>query len=802
VKKKVKYLIPIGLSFILFLLILILLPFLFQEKIKNTIIDSACNKTDAEIYFDSFDIDMVSHFPNITFSFNNLCISKTISLQKDTLIKVKSFDLVFKIKSLIAGNYDVTQIKLNKAEINMKQFADGQVNWNISKHTETKTESNIFSKFKKEDNDSELSFKLNKILLHDCSLVYENQQNNLKACLTDWNVTLSKSLSSGNTFFKIKSDVDEITLNLNGINILSKIKAAAQASIKADFDNRKFIFEDNYFQLNDLKTSLEGHIAVKDRSNIGLDLILNGNNELKVKDFLSILPFFSTKDFDKINSSGKISLNGFINGCINEKQYPGFGLNLVIDDAKIHYEDQPQPIDSINISMGILCREGKLENIKANIDKFTFRWGANNFSANFNLLKQKTHPYIQAYVKGFLDLSSLKDIYPFDKNTNIGGICTADLSITSYFSGPDKQQVEYTSTGLLQLYNAIFKFAQKPDILVDDLKLIFSKQRIDLLMKRIKLGENDISGTGHCENILPFILNNKIVTGQITLKSDYLNLDHFITKNKEIVLLKQTDSLTYRKKTVDNNFHFPRKLHLTVDSDIKHILIRNININNLTGHVTTHNGDVTIHQITAKTLGGLVSLTGSYNFLTDLQQNQAKLNLNLEKASFSETLEAIKNTRDIPYSSIEISGDYSININATACVEKDLINSLQNLKASGLFHSPGLIINNVNSLSYLPAGSKSDSINSIVVNNMTVPFDIKDRKVETKLFYIVTENDGKVSLEGSIGLDKTIDYKGTFSLTPNQKNSLIKNIPFTVDGTLTNPAISLDTKSIFNNIRM
>ena len=66
------------------------------------------------------------------------------------------------------------------------------------------------------------------------------------------------------------------------------------------------------------------------------------------------------------------------------------------------------------------------------------------------------------------------------------------------------------------------------------------------------------------------------------------------------------------------------------------------------------------------------------------------------------------------------------------------------------------------------------------------PFDIKAGTVT-------------LTLGGSTGLDQTLDLKGKISIPSDNiriMNMSIKNLPFTITGTVSNPNVSLDTKAM------
>jgi hypothetical protein len=53
-----------------------------------------------------------------------------------------------------------------------------------------------------------------------------------------------------------------------------------------------------------------------------------------------------------------------------------------------------------------------------------------------------------------------------------------------------------------------------------------------------------------------------------------------------------------------------------------------------------------------------------------------------------------------------------------------------------------------------------------------------------------------MKLEGSTGLDQSIDYKGTVTLPKSLANNYVSAVPITIGGSFTNPKIGVDTKAL------
>ena len=59
-----------GISFVLLLIILISIPFLFKDEIKELVIDEVNKSLNAKLEMGEFDLTFLSTFPNMTIELN------------------------------------------------------------------------------------------------------------------------------------------------------------------------------------------------------------------------------------------------------------------------------------------------------------------------------------------------------------------------------------------------------------------------------------------------------------------------------------------------------------------------------------------------------------------------------------------------------------------------------------------------------------------------------------------------------------------------------------------------------------
>lgn len=805
-KKNVRKGVFIGGGILMVLIVLMLtIPLFFKDKIKDTVINKANDRLNAELFIKDFGISMFSNFPNITLSLEDMSVTGIGGFVGDTLVKAKSANITFSLWEMLKGNYAVSRINMDKAEIYAKVLADGRVNWDIMKADSIPAES------ASDTNDTAskgFKLQLQKISLDHCKLIYEDQSSNIKVSLSDWSGEVSGDFTEQNTTLKTKSTIGEVSFTMDGIPYLSKIKGLADATVDVDMDKIKLTFVESNIQLNDVKASLDGTFAFVGVDGKDFDLKLKAP-DTQFKDILSILPALYTNDFKDLKTAGTASLEGYVKGLMQGDQYPAFDFKILIKDAMFKYPSLPKSVDNINVAMGISSKGGDLDNLVVDVSKFDFSMGGNPFSASLNIQTPMSDANLKAKIKGVIDLSMIKEVYPLEKGTDMNGKLSANLNIGARMSAIEKEQYQnIEASGSLSINNMLYKSTDSQPVLINNAGLEFSPRYVNLSSMDIKIGNNDLSANGRLENFIAYMLKNKTLKGQLHLRSNYFNLNDFMkpedqnsSSGKATAASKESGKTSNTETSASSaDFQVPVNIDFALDADMKHIVYGKTNITNLKGAITVKDGIVKMQNVSANALGGLAKVSGIYNTADNPSNPKVDLSLNITKASFAETFKSVESVQKFAPIFENILGNFSMDINLNTTMGNNISQMLGNLSADGLIQSNEVKVQNVEVLNELALALKSNSLKSITARDLNIPFSVKDGKINTKPFNIKIGEGGKLNLEGITGLDQTINYKGSVTLPQNMSNSFTNTVPFTISGTFGKPKIAVDTKSLLGNI--
>lgn len=762
------------------IVILIAVPFLFKDKIKQVVLDIANEQINARVEIGDFGLNLFSSFPNATLSLKDVLVIGVDAFEEDTLLQAKSASVTIDLFSLFGSNYDISRINLDRVSVYAKLLADGKANWDIMKESSSTAEA--------EEENSPFNLSLKRITIKDCNIVYDDLQSKMKAVVNHWNGTISGDFSASETTLETNSTIDELTFAMDGIPYLSKAKLSADAALKANFDNMTFVFENSELGLNELKAFIEGSFAMVGESGMEFDLKLNAP-DTQFKDILSLVPAMYTDDFKNVKTSGTASLDGYLKGKMEGELYPAFDFKMNVGNAMFQYPSLPKSVDNINVDILVSSTGGSLDNTIVDVSKFSFTLGGNPFAGGIRVTTPMSDPNLRFAANGTLDLGMIKDVYPLEQGTELNGRIIADMSVATAMSSIEKEQYDKVSaSGTLKVNDMVYKSPDMADVKINDAGLTFTPQYVNLTSLNVNIGQNDLSASGRLENFIGYLLRDQTIKGNLTLRSNYFNANDFLSEETAEV---EADTASFSIRDII----IPQNVDFALNADLKQVVYSNISITDMEGAMTVRDGILTLNNVSAKALGGSCKVTGSYN-TSDPEDPKVNFALNLQQVSFAETFKSVESIQKFAPIFESLIGTYSMNFNFNTTLGETILQTLANIAGSGALQTQEVKVENVTALTALSSALKTDALNNFSAKDLNLPFTINNGKIDTKPFNINIGSGGSLRLEGSTGLDQTIEYKGTVTLPKSLANDYISNVPITIGGTFTSPRIGIDAKSL------
>ncbi len=782
------------------LLALIILPFAFKGKITEQVKTAINDNVNARVDFDNFGISFFRSFPAVSFRLKGLSVVGVDQFEGDTLTSISRLTASVDLMSLFGSDgYEIKAITIDKPRIMIKVLQGGAANWDItlpSDEVEPETTT---------EEETPFQLALKKISINDAYVIYDDRDLGFYMRLEDFNNTTSGDLTADFTSLALRNTTALLWVVYEEVPYLSRINTTLTADLDMDLTNFAFTFRDNNLLLNDLPVVFNGVFSMPE-SDMNMDFTF-ASPQTEFKAFLSLLPALYAEDFAGLTADGTLALEGFVKGTYNETLMPGFGLNMKVANGMFQYPDLPAAVTDVFINANINNPGPDIDLTVVDISRFSLKAAGNQVDMKLNLKTPVSDPNIDAFLKGQMDLSKVKDFYPLDEGETLSGIIESDMTAKGKMSSIENEQYdEFLFEGNLIVNNIVYQSTDFPDsIEISIADMNFSPQFARLNQFAVKMGESDIFANGQIDNILGYVLNDETIRGRFETRSTYFNLNPFLTETEEEVAPEDTIPLTI--------IEVPANIDFTLNSSFDKIIFDDLEISNARGQITVADQKVSMQDLQMNLLGGAMVLNGYYA-TEDIEKPEIDFAMQINNFDLQETFNTFNTFAMLAPIGKRASGKFSAGLNLTSLLDKEFSPVLNSLAGGGSLSSKALEIENSPALVGLADNLKMDIFKKIDVKDVNVKFAFKDGRVDVEPFDVNLGN-SKATLSGNHGFDQTINYlmsldvpRSEFGTTANQvldnligqaadrgvniNPSETVNVGVAFTGTVTDPRIRLN----------
>jgi len=790
----------------------IALPFVFKGKIISLINEEVNKNVNAKVKFsDDIGLSIFSSFPDFTLSMKDIEVVGIEDFEGDTLLALKNVEVSLDFMSVVNGEkIRIRNVFLNEPRIHVIILKNGKPNWDIAKPSADTVKEVTTSEPTKFD------LMLKKFEIKNAYISYIYKAGNMSSEIVGMNYILNGDFTQD--LFTMKNDLDiaKLSLSMANISYLNNVHASVKAEIDANQKDSKYTFKNNEFGLNDLLFKMEGNMEMKG-ADIGMDIKYAAvKNDFK--DFLSLIPAIYSSSFKDLQSKGKLGFDGFVKGIYNEKQLPAFAFNLMVENGWFKYPALPAPVENVGIDFHVTNVDGNLDNTKINMSKLHFELQGDPFDAKLlaeNLMKD---PFVDAELKGKLNLDNIVKIAPMPQGTKLSGMLVSDFAAKGKMSDiENKNYQNFNASGNISVSTIQYQSKELPQGMnVKSATMSFNPQLVTLSNFDAKIGNSDMQMNGSLANFFPYFFGKGTLVGNLNFKSNLMDANQFLSK----------DTLTTASTAAaDTNgmavIELPSNIDFTLNSNIQKLLYTNMDITNFVGTVKVANSKLLFNKVALNLLGSSMSLDGTYETSNPKKPTVDMIfgikNLDIQKAFV--TFNTIKKIAPIAE---KMKGLFSTNIfKFTTNLDSKMMPVYESLYAAGDLQINDATVTNIEAFNKVADAFKREEWKKVDFKNVLVKYEVKGGRVYTKPFNVKVGGQN-LALSGSTGLDQTINYTGTVALPrkdlgaansavngvlaqlnqkggTNIKMNEIINIGLVMGGTFTKPTVSTNLADIAKN---
>ncbi|CAM1373940.1 conserved hypothetical protein [Tenacibaculum litopenaei] len=795
-----------GLLLVLFIL-LVSIPLLFQDKIIGLVKETVNNNLNATVDFKDGDLSLLRNFPNASVQLSGVSVINHAPFEGDTLVYAKSINLKLRLTELFKASSEQLSIQsfgIDGAQVNIHTNAQGKANYDIAKKT-TVEETTATT----DTEPSNFGLSIKEYSITDTRVLYEDLVSKISVLVEDLQHRGSGDFSQKNSELSTRTNA-AISLAMDGVSYAKQQHIDLTAVLAMDLVNMKFSFLKNEAHLNQLPLVFDGFVKLNDHNQ---EVALNFSTPSSdFKNFLALLPEVYAKNINQVKTTGNFSVKGAINGIIDEKRIPKFDIAMNATNASFKYPELPKSIENIFIDVHIDNKTGNLKNTAVTVNNLAFQIDQDKFSGSGKASNLLSNPYVNASLKGSVNLGNIHKAYPLPENTKLQGIVNADLQTRFDVEAIKKNNVErIKNTGTIGLND--FEFSSKDvvnPIKIQRSTVQFSPKTISLTEFKATSGKSDFSAKGKLQNFLGFLLAKGTLQGTFALDAKEFHVSDFMQANSEQAPPSKEDSPEEPETPAPGeSLKIPAFLDCKLIANAQKVVYDNLELKNVRGTLLIKDQKAVLQNVSANMFKGRVAFNGEISTQQKTPTFDMKLGINTFDIAQSFT------SMDLLQSISPIAGAVDGKLNSEIALKgkltKEFTPDLNSISGNALAELLASKINpeKTKALSLLNDKLSFIDLSKLDLSKVKTQLSFSEGKVKVAPFKLNYEDIG-ISIGGTHGFDQSMDYtvnlevpakylgkeaSGILSkLSPEDQNIKVP-ITAAIKGSMTNPSVQTDLAS-------
>lgn len=512
-----------GVLILALLLALFLAPFLFEEKIVNRVKQEINANLNATVDFEDINLSFFKGFPYPSLTVSDVTVSGASPHEAQQLAKIEEIYVKIGLASVLHSDepIELVSISLDKPEFLIYTALDGTTNTSVLPSSDSSDKSSY-------------SLDIQSYKINDGSIKYVDIQGKTTATLTGINHSGKGDFSNDRFTLQTDTDIASVSAESNNVRLAKDLRIQSELPLQIDLTNSTYQFTDGLILLNQFKLNADGMVTMQDKG-IDMDISSKANNN-SIREFLSLIPYAYTKDFNGVDASGQFDYHVDIKGLYanDGSRIPSFDLTADIDNAKVKYPDLALPIEDINLSLKASNQTGQIDKTDITVKPLHFLIDGEPFDASLSQT-QSGESSFDVMLKTDMDISKIAKACPIDHVETFAGQLNLDVKSSGKTDDLSNQQIDkLKSEGIIQLDNFEYKTADGEPIFVERLEGTFKGDVLTLTEFAFESDGNDFNGKGTLSNVLDFYFNSAKLNGQLDVSSSFMNLNKYIEEPTDV----------------------------------------------------------------------------------------------------------------------------------------------------------------------------------------------------------------------------------------------------------------------------
>lgn len=793
---------------VVFVAALFAIPYFFKDQIKAKIADAINESVDAKVSFADADLSLFKNFPNAAVGIEKLVIINKAPFEGDTLVSLGELNLKMSIKELFKGKDEPLNIQGITSEnglVNIIFNKDGVGNFDIALKDKKETAKDNASK--------PLSLKIQNYKIENFTFRYIDQGSKIKMVIDSLNHEGTGDFTNSKLDLTTKSTA-KVSLDMDKINYMKNVKLTLDAVLGIDLDQSKYTFKENKALINKLPLEFDGFIQMVETGQI-YDLKFKTPTS-SFTNFLGLIPSAYSSSLDGVKTTGDFTVAGFAKGQLTDTTVPKFNIAIASNNASFQYPNLPKSVQNIVIDTKIINETGILNDTYVNLDKLSFRIDQDVFNAKANIRNITVNPFVNAALKGTINLANLSKAYPIKMDKPLAGILKADVTTQFDMASVEKSQYQnIKNAGTMSLSGFKYTDENNKSMNISTALVEFNPSTINLKQFNATTGKSDLAINGVLENFYGFMFKKQELRGNFNMSSNQLAVDDFMTAGEPAKAETKTETKTAAKPA--EAMKIPAFLNCTLNAKATTVLYDKLKLKDVSGKLIIKDEKALLENFKTSIFGGTIGLTGAVSTKTKVPTFD--MNLGFNQVDIAQTFTQLDMMKKIAPIAGIINGKLNSTVKLNGNLDaNELTPDLKSISGDLLGQLLSTTVNSKNStlLNALGSNIKFIDMNKVNLNDIKAALTFDNGKVNVKPFDIKYQ-DIKITVGGTHGFDQTMNYNLKLDVPAkylgNEANAFIakmspadaaklQNIPINaiITGNFSNPKITTDMKTAVSSL--
>ena len=778
------------------LLLLIATPFLFQDKIKESVKTFLNDSVDAQVNFETVNLSLLSSFPNANVSVHSLKIINHKPFEGDTLAMIKLISFDMSIKELFKSTEEepivVSSIAIDEARINVTSDKLGNSNYNISKKTEDSTP-------KKDTINASFKFKIDKYSLSNSAISYRDEISKTVVNVSELNHsgkgTFSSEVSELNT-----TTAALVSLSIDSAKYLNNNSVKLEAILDLDLNENKYTFKDNKAFINQLALEFNGFFKLLDA---GQEIDISFKNQSTTfRDFLAVLPEAYTQNLEDVKTTGSFTVEGWAKGLMTETSIPAMEVSIVSNNASFKYPELPKGVEAISINASVRNDSGNVDDTYINIKNLNFKIDQDVFKSSATIKNLSKNMMVDATIDGTLNLANITKAYPIELDNELSGILKGKLNTIFDRNALETNAYErIKNKGRLTITDFVFSSEDLVNPFnISKVAVEFKPGIVTLQSFAATTGKSDIAASGTINNLLGFLLRDKTLQGNFKVNSNVFSVSDFMVER----------AVESTENTPTESLKIPAFLDCTLTADAKTVFYDNLTLQDVKGTVVIKDEKAILKNMSSRIFEGDLTLNGTFD--TQPVTPTFDMELGIDRFNISQSFNDLELLQSLAPIANALQGKLNSNFKISGNLTNELTPDLNSLTGAvfGELLATKVTPKNAAVFDKLKGALTFVDFDKLNLNDLKTKLNFENGKVNVSPFNLAYE-DIAIRVQGAHSFDKTMSYQAVFDvpakyfgdevndliakINTDEANKLTIPVTASIGGSFLSPTVSTDLSS-------